>query len=168
MGGFRVDVSKPLGNCSKCFGRKKYFQRRAYEGKIILNHLGQRDEELEWLLDDPLQLLLATSLRLRVEGGVETYWKPPPGFSISQNAEGKVWKQVKYTAPKDSRVEAKSKQRYPPDAPETQAVLNYARQIDPMYSEILPDYLVRLGNKMYVLEVRNSSNWKYCLKCSRV
>lgn len=48
--------AKKKGECEVCGGRKKYLEKRAYEPKMIINHLGHVDRELEWILGEPMQV----------------------------------------------------------------------------------------------------------------
>ncbi len=129
---------------------------------------------MEWLLDDPFQALLATNIRTRCKGpgkknpNFTTYWKPIVGYSLPNEQETKEFsKKKKYTAPVDGTKEAKINQKYASDAFETEAVLSYAKEIDDMYLELLPEQLIRINKTKYILEIKNSRNWKYCLRCNK-
>jgi len=161
------------GLCQLCNGRKKYLDLKSYQALFILDHLGKEDESMEWLLDDPFQCLLATCLRVRVVGASKgsnwtTHWKCLPGYSLATKQEEKeMTKKIKFTASKDDGREAKNKQRYPPNALETVSALACVHKLDDMYLELLADYLIRDNQKSYRLEVKNSRNFRFCLRCKK-
>jgi hypothetical protein len=155
--------SKP-GTCPKCLGRKRYLENKAYEAKFVLNHLGDEDEELNWLLDDPFQAILATSIRIRVQGGVETYWRCIPGYSLEYLQNQEKAKKMKATV--ESGKAAKNGQIYGPDSDETQLVLMFVKKLSPEYEDLIPENLKRIKNEEYVLNVKMyCRNYNYCLKC---
>jgi hypothetical protein len=46
---------------------------------MVMNHKGEIDHELEWILNDPFQAILATNIRTKVVGGFKE-WKPLKGY----------------------------------------------------------------------------------------
>lgn len=159
------------GKCLKCHGKKKYLEKRAYDAKLVLWYDGRVDEELNWLIYQPYQLLLATHIRVHCKNSASTYFQCISGYSVQRNimeGEEEIPKRLKFTAPKELEKEAKIGQRYPPDARETEMVMEYVHKISDLYSDISPHSLVRKGKQSYWLEVKNSRNWKYCLKCNKV
>lgn len=167
--GIRTENDSAVKKCPTCFGRKKYFEKQAYEAKLILNDKGELDTEMEWLLDDPLNLLLATSIRTRLEAVGEktpkTHWKIIEGYSMNVlSLMENTKKRKKSTAPSDHGLEAKIRQRYDASQPETVITLEHARTLDPAYQKLIASSLFRVSKTEYRLDVRGQ-NSTYCLKC---
>lgn len=63
-----INISLEPSRCKECKGKKKILVKQAYSPKFILDRNGKVDTELDYLIGDPYQTLLATSLRMKYKG----------------------------------------------------------------------------------------------------
>lgn len=72
-------------SCAICKGTKRVSVNRTYEPRFVLNHKGDFDVSSEWILHDPLQFVLATSIRTNMTpDDVDVNWICPK-VSVEMN-----------------------------------------------------------------------------------
>lgn len=103
---------------------------------------------------------MASSIRVRVQGGIETYWRALPGYSqkfldLEEFEKQKI--KNKFLKPHDSTAsqlqEAKRGERYGKDAEETILALEHCKKIDSVYQGIKAENLIRKKQDMYFVLV---------------